>query len=268
MLGKLRDLWRYRELVRNLVTRDLKARYKNSLLGVAWSWLNPLLTMAVFTFVFNFLAGRSDLEDYHIFILCALLPWNFFNTSINIATSSIVGNSHLIKKVYFPREVLPLSTVLSNLVNFVISLPVFFILALISGVPVTPWVLLMPLVLFVQVTLMAGISLLLSTLNVFFRDVQMILGIMLTLWFFVTPIFYPISQVPQHATLLGVTFNAQSWLCILNPMAAIIVSYRNILYRGEPVHGSLPLTGVMAVVLLIVGYIVFQRFNPRFAEEV
>lgn len=268
MTDKLREFWRYRELIRNLVTRDLKARYKNSILGIAWSWLNPLLTMAVFTVVFNFLAGQTNLENYHVFILCALLPWNLFNVSISSATGSIVNNAHLIGKVSFPREVLPLSIILANLVNFVISLPVFFGLAAISGVEITPWALSMPLVLVVQVAFMAGVSLLLSTANVYFRDVQFILEVMLTLWFFLTPIFYPISQVPPEAHVLGMTIDAQVWLTRLNPMAGIIVAYRDILYWGVPIDRGFVITAATAAVVLVVGYVVFQRFSPWFAEEI
>jgi lipopolysaccharide transport system permease protein len=122
-MRRLKELWDYRELIRNLVIRDLKVRYRNSVLGIAWSWANPLLMMLVYTMVFKFLADHSNLPHFHIFVLCALLPWNFFSASVGGATTSIVSNGHLIKKVYFPREILPISIVLSNLVNFVIALP-------------------------------------------------------------------------------------------------------------------------------------------------
>lgn len=269
IIHRLQEVWNYRELIRNLVVRDLKVRYRHSVLGVAWSWVNPLLMMLVYTMVFNFLAGRSDQPNFHIFVLCALLPWNFFSTSVGGATASIVGNAHLIKKVYFPREILPISIVLSNLVNFVIALPVFFGLALVSGAPITGWVLLLPIPILVQVIFTVGFCLFLATLNVFYRDTQIIIGVLMMAWFFVTPIFYPITQVPQQAELFGITFNAQLWLRWLNPMASIVASYQDLLYRGAPMALDFMLrTAATALIVLAVGYGVFLRYSPRFGEEV
>jgi len=269
ILDKLRELWQYRELIRNLVRRDLKARYKNSILGIAWSWVNPLLMMLVFTVVFNFLAGRSDLPNYHVFILCALLPWNFFSASVNGATGSIVNNAFLVKKVYFPREVLPISIVLSNLVNFFMALPVFFLLALLSGARISPWVLFLPVPIAIQLVFTIGVCLLLATLDVFFRDTQIIMDVLLLAWFFVTPIFYSITDVPQAARILGVEFNPQLWLHRLNPMASIIATYRDLLYWGAPTALDFLLrTALTALVVLVVGYLVFQHYSPRFSEEV
>ena len=268
-MNRLRQLWNYRELIRNLVVRDLKVRYRNSVLGIAWSWVNPLLMMLVYTMVFDFLAGSSDLPDFHIFVLCALLPWNFFSASVGEATSSIVSNGHLIKKVYFPREILPISIVLSNLVNFIIALPVFFALAAISGARVTAWALLLPIPILVQLAFCIGMCLILATLNVFYRDTQVIMGVMMMAWFFVTPIFYPITQVPREANVFGITFNAQLWLRRLNPMASIIASYRDLLYRGAPTGLDFLLrTAATALIVLVVGYMVFLHYSPRFGEEV
>jgi len=268
-MTRLRELWDYRELIRSLVSRDLKVRYRNSVLGIAWSWAHPLLMMLVYTMVFNFLAGRSDLDNFHIFVLCALLPWNFFSASVSEATTSIVSNGHLIKKVYFPREILPISIVISNLVNFVIALPVFFALALVSGARVTAWALLLPIPILVQLAFSVGICLTLATLDVFYRDTQVIIGVLMMAWFFVTPIFYPITQVPLEAQVFGVTFNAQLWLRRLNPMASIIASYRDLLYRGAPTGLDFLLrTAATALITLVVGYVVFLRYSSRFGEEV
>lgn len=266
---RLRELWNYRNLIYNLVVRDLKVRYRNSVLGIAWSWANPLLMMVVYTMVFSFLAGRSDLPHFHIFVLCALLPWNFFGNSVGGSMTSIVGNAHLIKKVYFPREILPLSIVLSNLVNFLIALPVFFALALFSGAPITKWALLLPIPILVQLIFSIGVCLFLATLNVFYRDTQIIMNVLMMAWFFVTPIFYPITQVPREAEILGITFDVQLWLRRLNPMASIISSYRDLLYRGAPTGLDFLLrTAITALVVLIVGYLVFLHYSPRFGEEV
>ena len=268
-MNRLRELWKYRELIRNLVIRDLKVRYRNSVLGIAWSWVNPLLMMLVYTMVFNFLAAQSSLPNFHVFVLCALLPWNFFASSVSQGTTSIVSNGPLVKKVYFPREILPISIVLSNLVNFIIALPVFFALALISGARISPWALLLPIPILVEVAFSTGVCLILATLDVFYRDTQVIIGVLMMAWFFLTPIFYPITRVPLEVTLLGVTLNAQVWLRRLNPMASIIASYRDLLYRGVPTGADFLLrTAVTALVVLVVGYMVFLRFSPRFGEEV
>ena len=269
VLGRLRELWTYRELIRNLVVRDLKVRYRNSVLGIVWSWANPLLMMLVFTVVFNFLFIRSDLEHYHVFLLSALLPWQFFSQSVTEATNSIVGNAHLIKKVYFPREVLPISILLSNLVNFVIALPVFFGLALVSGARITPWAFLLPIPVFVQMAFALGMCLILATLNVFYRDTRIILSVLMQAWFFLTPVFYPITQIGQEKTILGITFDAQLWLRRLNPMASVIASYRDLLYRGTYTGLDFLLrTAVTSLIVLALGYAVFLRYSPRFGEEV
>ncbi|MDF1514724.1 MAG: ABC transporter permease, partial [Anaerolineae bacterium] len=205
-LGVLRDLWAYRSLISNFVLRDLKVRYKNSLLGIVWSWLNPLLMMLIFTFVFDVLWG-SEIPNYHILFLSALLPWNFFVSSVMAGITSISGGGHLIKKVYFPREVLPISVVLSNLVNFLIALPVFFLLALLSGVPITKYVLFLPLPILIQVIFSIGIVLFLSAVEVFYRDTHMLMDVAMQAWFFLTPVIYPVSNLPEQVTWLGVTFN-------------------------------------------------------------
>ncbi len=269
ILRRLQELWKYRELIRNLVVRDLKVRYRNSILGIVWSWANPLLMMLVFTLVFNFLFVQSSLQHYHVFLLCALLPWQFFSQSVTQATNSIVGNAHLIKKVYFPREILPISILLSNLINFIIALPVFFGLAFVSGARISPWALLLPIPILVQVLFALGICLILATLNVFYRDTQIILSVVMQAWFFLTPVFYPITQIGQEKKILGLTFDAQLWLRRLNPMASVIASYRDLLYWGTYTGlDFLFRTAVTSLIVLVIGYLIFLRYSPRFGEEV
>ena len=262
-------MWTYRDLIRNLVVRDLKVRYKSSILGIAWSWLNPLLMMLVYTLLFTVFLKNDSIDHYPVFLLCGLLTWNFFNDSVLQGTTSIVSNAHLIKKVYFPREILPLSVVLSNLVNFLISLPVFFLLVYISGARLTWWALLLPVTLLIQVVFTLGLSYFLATLNVFFRDTQIILGVVMLAWFFLTPVFYSIRTVPERASILGVAFDPRLWLRRLNPMASIVASYRDVLYWGSPTGlDFLFRTAATAVIMLIVGYAFFVRFSSRFGEEV
>jgi len=269
LITRVREVWQYRELVRNLVIRDLKVRYKNSLLGIAWSWLNPLLMMVVYTILFTVLLRNSDIPRYPVFLLSGLLAWNFFSDTVMQATGSIVGNAHLLKKVYFPPDVLPISLLLANLVNFLIALPLFFGLALLFGIRPTWAALLLPVTLLIQVVFTLGVSFLLATLNVFFRDTQVILGVIMLAWFFLTPVFYTIKFVPEHITVLGVTVNAQLWLRRLNPMASIIASYRDLLYWGVPTGLDFLLrTAATALVSLVTGYAVFTRYSHRFSEEV
>jgi lipopolysaccharide transport system permease protein len=268
MTKSLKELWDARELIYNLILRDLKVRYKNSLLGILWSWLNPLLMMLVFTFVFNVMQDRN-MPGYHVFVLSALLPWNFFSGAVMGGIRSIVSNGHLIKKVYFPREVLPISLVLSNLVNFLISLPVLFVLALISGMRFSPWLVLLPIPILVETIFIIGIVLILSTLEVFYRDTHMLMDVGMLAWFFMTPIFYSVEQFPPQAQLLGITFNPQRLIFWINPMASIINTYQDLIYRGAPTAlDFLIRTAVTAIIVLVFGYWFFHKFSGRFGEEV
>lgn len=267
MIRRLVELYQYRELLRNLVIRDLKVRYKNSLLGVMWSLLNPLLMTLVFTVVFTLMVP-SSVEKFPVFFMCGFLPWSFFTTSVSAATASIVGNAGLIKKVYFPREILPIADVLSNLVHFLVALVVLFLMMAIFRVPLTPAVLMLPAIILAEVFFITGMAFFLSTANVFYRDTQHILQIVLQAWFFLTPIFYPITILPESKVILGVTVNVQFWLRRLNPMASLVASYQDVLYWGVPTGLDFFLrTLVTCVVVLIVGYLVFCRYSRVFGEE-
>jgi lipopolysaccharide transport system permease protein len=269
MLKKLAELWRYRELIYSLTVRDLKVRYKNSVLGVAWSLLNPLLMMLVLTLVYTVMLGQSNRHDYPAFILSGLLPWNFFSASIMGGTRSIVDNSHLIKKVYFPREVLPISLTLSSLINFLMALPVLIVLSLILGVQLTGWIIFLPLVILVQMIFSMGVSLFLSAANVFYRDVQQIMEVGILAWFFLTPIIWDVNLLPASKEIFGLNVPVQRLTYILNPMASIVATYRDILYYGRPIGWDFFLrTIVTAIIMLFIGYAVFHRLQKRFAEEI
>jgi lipopolysaccharide transport system permease protein len=269
MIKRLKELIRYRELIRTLVIRDLKVRYKNSILGILWSLLNPLAMMAVFTVVFTFMMPNNTIEKFPVFVLCALLPWNFFRDSVMVSVGSIVNNSPLIKKVYFPREVLPLSVVLSNLVNFFLALLVLFVMLIAFRVRLTQWALLLPVVIFTQMLFVLGLGFILSTANVFYRDTAMIMEVVMLAWFFVTPIFWDITILPTHRHILGFDLNIHRLTYILNPMASLISTYRVILYHGaRPALDFFLRTFVTALVTLIIGYSVFLRHSKVFAEEV
>ncbi|MBP7687115.1 MAG: ABC transporter permease [Thermoflexales bacterium] len=269
MRTKLVELWQYRELIMNLTVRDLKARYKNSVLGIGWSLFNPLLMMLVFTLVYSVMLGQSNRHDYPAFILSGLLPWNFFSASIMGSTGAIVGNSHLIKKVYFPREVLPMSILFSNLVNFLIAIPVYIVLAALLGNQLTLWVVWLPVIVLVQMIFALGVSFILSAVNAFYRDVQQIMEVVILAWFFLTPVIWDVNSLPISKIVLGIELPIQRLVYILNPMASIIAAYRDILYYGRPIGADFFLrTAVTAILMLLIGFAVFHRLSGRFAEEI
>ena len=275
MVARLRELLRYRDLIQNLVMRDLKVRYKSSVLGFLWSLLNPLLLMLVFTVVFTVMMPNADIPKFPVFLLCALLPWNFFSSAMMGAVNSIVYNGSLIKKVYFPREIMPISVVLSTFVNFLLSLPVLFIFLAIFQVPFTIWLIYLPVIMIVQVVFAIGVALVLATLNVFYRDTAVILEVVLQAWFFLTPIFYPAEFLPEWRTVLGIALPVRRLTYILNPMASIVASYRSVLYGftngappAPPAWDFFSRTVVTAVVCFLIGYAIFIRHSWRFGEEV
>ncbi len=268
MIRRARELYQYRELLRNLVVRDLKVRYRNSVLGVLWSLLNPLLMTLVFTVVFTLMIP-SNIPNYPVFFMCGFLPWTFLASSLNGATGSIINNSNLIKKVYFPRDILPLADVLANLVHFLVALLVLFAMVYAFQMKLTPAVLMLPLIILTQLMFVAGLALLLSTANVFYRDTQHILSVVIQAWFFLTPVFYPITVLPESAEILGFTLNVQLWVRRLNPMASLIASYRDVIYRGDFTGLDFFLrTFVTCLITILIGYYVFCRFSSLFGEEV
>lgn len=261
------ELLSYRDLVINLVARDLKVRYKNSALGFLWSLLNPLGMMIIFTIVFTIMMPNTTVEQFPVFVLCGLIPWNFFSGSVMSSVHSIVGNAPLLKRVYFPRQVLPLSTVLSNLVNFLLAMLVLFAIIFLFGIPLTRWALLLPLIVLIQVTFTLGLAFFLCTLNVFYRDTAMIMDVVMLAWFFLTPVFYPINILPRYWVFHGFAFDVQRLAYILNPMTSLIASYRVILYHGAPpAFDFLARTVVTSFGFLCLGYLFFTRHGKSFAE--
>jgi ABC-type polysaccharide/polyol phosphate export permease len=273
VLAHIKELFKFRNLLQKLVARDLRVRYKNSVLGILWSWLNPLFMMAVYTVVFTVMRRQDNgivpSNEFPVFILCALLPWNFFSSAIMGSIGSIVGNASLVKKVYFAREILPLSVILSNLVNFCISLMILVPMMLIFRIKLTAWVLLLPVIMAIQVCLITGIAFILSTLNVFYRDTRAIMDVAMMAWFFVTPIIYPIDILPHSREILGITLDIHRWTRILNPMASLVAAYRDVLYYGRLVGlDFLARTAITSLIVLVIGYAIFFKFSPRFGEEV
>jgi len=242
-------------------------RYKNSVLGVVWSLLNPLLMMVVFTAVFTVMRGEA-VNKFPVFVLVGLLPWQFFANSVSSAAQSIVGNANLINKVYFPREVLVISGVLSNLVNLLLALLVLIPMMVVFDVKFSGWALLLPVMIAIQVIFTLAVSFVVATFNVFYRDVQIILEVALLAGFFLTPVFYSLDILPRSYPLFGTTIDVWRWMYYLNPMASIIANYRIILYYGSsPAFDFLGRTLVTAIVFLLFGLGIFYRYQTRFSEE-
>ena len=277
LLPDWQELHKYRFLLRNLVVRDLKVRYKNSVLGVLWSLLNPLLMMVVFSLVFGVLSN-NDIRQYSVFFLVGLMPWNFFSGSVLSGTNSITGNAHLVKKVYFPRVLLPVAALMSNLVNFFIALAVLVVFLYASGLGLTVHAVWVPLLLFTQIVFTLGLAFLLGGLHVFYRDIMMILDVVMLAWFFLTPVMYPLSRFGEQVTVLGIQFMPAQIMRWVNPMASIIDGYRTVLWgtissAGQVSAGPAAMdpayllrTFVTAVIVFVVGYLVFARRQHLFAE--
>ena len=262
MFRNLAALVRYRGLIQSLVARDLKARYRGSFLGFFWSFINPLFLLLIYSFVFKYiLEQKGGLVHYELFMFCGILPWTWFSSSLLESSGSLISGGNLIKKVLFPAEILPIVTVLSNMVHF------FFGLAILAGFliwferPIGPGELaLFPLTVLIQLVLTLGFALLLSALTVHFRDVKDILGNLMTFWFFATPIIYPY-------------FIMQDWqlkLLQFNPFTHLAITYQEILYFDGPVgHWFwLLVLGAISIVWFLFGYFVFDRLRDTFAEEV
>lgn len=259
MLIQIRQIIRYRHAIRNIAVRDLKVRYSNSILGIMWSFFNPLLMTLVYTVVFTFMLHDAGVPKYPVYVLIGLLPWNFFNLSTLGAITVVTANSHLIDRIYFPREILPIAIVISNAINFLIALLLLLAFILIYRVPLSLDALWLPVLIVIQTLLSIGVGLVLSAAQVFFRDTQQIMEALLLAWFFLTPIIYPLERIQPTARPL---------VLLLNPMAALIVSYRQILYAAAPPNlGVMATTLVEALLALVIGFTVFQRLSPAFAEE-
>lgn len=260
MIVQFREVYQYREAVRNLVARDLKVRYSNSILGVVWSLFSPLLMTLVYYVVFTFLVP-SGIQKFPVFIMAGLLPWTFFTNSLFGTTLAVSSNGHLINRVYFPREVLPLASVLANGVNFLIALTLLFGFIAAFQIQLGWSLLWLPVIVIIQTLFSLGLGLLLAALNVFFRDTQQLVEVGTLAWFFVTPIIYSIDLI--HNVTLKVLLE------VVNPMAGLVVAYRHVLYSGNsPQLELLAVTALEAVAMFVIGSLIFRRLSPTFAEEV
>ncbi|MCX7975280.1 MAG: ABC transporter permease [Candidatus Aminicenantes bacterium] len=269
IIDNLKNLYRYRVLIQSLVLRELKARYRGTILGFVWSFFNPLLLMIVYTIVFGFIIKPRDPSfgsspwHYALYLFCGVLPWTWFSSSSLESANVLMIHGNLIKKILFPAEVLPIVVVTSNFVHFIFGLPILLFFVLIFGKPFTLYLFFLPLVIFVQYVFTLGFGLLISSLTVHFRDIKDILANLLTFWFFATPIVYPMTfETIAKSKALKVFLN-------LNPMTHIMQGYQYSVFYGRLLPWKkLSVTFVVALILFFIGYYVFDRLRDSFPEEV
>lgn len=252
------NIYRYREMLINMVRRELRGKYKGSILGFLWTFINPLLQLVVYTIVFSNIM-RMGVSNYEIFLFVALIPWMFFSTSVLSGAGSIIYNQSLVTKIYFPREILPLSVVTSNFINMIYCSVIVLAVVLFyhMNLNLEVWFML-PVIAFIEYILVIGIVLIVSALTVYFRDLEHILGIIIMAWQFLTPVMYPESFVPsQYQAIL-----------YLNPMTPIIISFRDVLYYGKmPVVENLVYAFLWSLIIFICGFLLFGKLQKDFAEE-
>ena len=263
---QLRDLWEYRELLYFLVWRDVKVRYKQTVLGAAWAIIQPFFTMVVFTIFFGKMAKvGSDGLPYPIFSYAGLLPWTFFAHGLSQSSNSLVGSSGLIKKVYFPRLVIPISSVLSGVVDFVIAFSVLLGMMAWYGIWPNGAIVFLPLLLLLAFATALGVGMWLSALNVQFRDIRYVVPFFVQLWLFVTPVIYPSSKAIPYIEKLGLP----GWFLGLNPMAGVVEGFRWALLSTNTTPGPIILTSsLVALCLLVSGTFYFRRMERTFADVV
>lgn len=255
----LKKLYEYRELLKSNIKKEIRGKYKGSFLGVLWSFVNPLLSALVYAIVFPYVL-KTNQDNYVVFIILGIIPWNFFITTIAQGTTTILQNAGIIKKVYFPREILPISIATSALVNFLISCVIMFLFVIFGGIGLSWYILYLPLVIITQYIFSLGIIFITSAVNVYIRDAEYIITFLLNMLFYATPILYPASLF-ENSNL--------SWIINLNPMNHIITCYRDILFYQSPPHFKRLLAVFLAsLILLFIGIKVFRKLEKGFAEEV
>ncbi len=253
-----KELYQYRELLKTNVQKEIRGKYKGSFLGVLWSFLNPLLMVLVYALVFPYIM-RTNVDNYLVYLITGVIPWNFFTTCITTGCNCVWINGGIIKKVYFPREILPISVVAAGLINFLISCVIILLFVLFGGIGFSVQLLWLPLIAIIQSALSLGLLFILSAINVYVRDIEYLVGFLLNLLFYATPILYTADMFPESIR----------WVLYLNPMTTIIESYRNIFYyQQSPALTSLMIVFAVSFLILIIGYLIFKKLERGFAEEV
>ena len=253
-----KELYHYRELLKTNVKKDIRGKYKGSFLGILWSFINPLLQVLVYALVFPYIM-KVETENYLIFLICGIIPWTWFITSISQGTTSITNNANLIKKVYFPREILPISVVTSGLVNFLISCLIILIFVIFGGLGITWHLVFLPFIIIVQYLFTLALIFVLSAVNVYVKDVEYIVAFIINMLFYATPILYTTEMFSGPIL----------WLFRLNPLAHLINAYRDVFYVHHiPNLINLSVLLGVSILLVVICYIIFKKLEKGFAEEV
>ncbi len=258
MIQRIRNIYSYKDMIYSLVRRELRGRYKGSVLGFLWTYINPLCQVIVYSMVFSVIF-RVNIDKFYLYLIIGMMPWTFFNTSVQGGSTCIRAQSDMVKKIYFPREVIPISYVTSAFVNMLLSFIIVFFAVLISGY----WfnfeaLLFLPLIIIFEYMLALGIAFIVSAITVYFRDLEQIIGVVMMAWIYVTPIMYNMDYVPEQYRKF----------VVLNPMTPIVEVYHQILYyRIIPTTNYLLLAFGTSMIVLILGFIIFAKLDKNFAEE-
>ena len=256
-MNVFKNLYEYRELLKTSVKKEVRSKYKNSFLGVLWSFLNPLLQIIVYAIIFSLILKNKQ-DNYAIFLCAGLIPWTYFSISINKSAFTIIENGNIIKKVYFPREIIPISVVTAETINFLISTIIILGFVIFGGIGISKYILYYPLVLIAQYLVILAISFVVSSICVYFRDLQHFIGIILQLLFYATPIVYSQNSIPPE----------YQWILKYNPMTYIVNAYRNIFYYKTAINlKSIILLIIIAIGGCVCGYWIFSKLQKGFAEQ-
>ena len=251
------NLYNYRELLKTSIKKEVRSKYKNSFLGVLWSFLNPLLQIVVYAIIFSLILKNKQ-EHYAIFLCCGLIPWTYFSIAVNKSAFTIIENGNIIKKVYFPREIIPISVVSAETINFLISTLIILAFVLLGGMGISKYILFYPIILLVQYLIILSVSFIISSICVYFRDLQHFIGIILQLLFYAAPIVYSQDAIPTN----------YQWILKFNPMTYIINSYRQIFYYQSMIDlKSVAVLFVFGILSCFLGYKIFERLQKGFAEQ-
>lgn len=254
----IKNLYDYRELLKSNVKKEIRGKYKGSFLGVLWSFLNPLLQVAVYAIVFPYIM-RVKTDNYLQYLIIGIIPWTFFTTVINQGMIAVRMNAGIIKKVYFPREILPISVAVSGLINFFISCIIIVIFCLIGGIGMSWHLLLLPLIAVIQFFLTLGIVFALSAINIYIKDTEYLVQFLINMLFYATPILYPATLFPKNIR----------WLLYLNPLTELVDAYRDIfMYHKLPALNGMIYLIVITLIIFTIGLMIFKKLEKGFAEEV
>lgn len=258
MLQRIKDIYAYRDMIYSLVRRELRGRYKGSVLGFLWTYINPLCQIIVYSAVFSVIF-RVQIEKFYLYLTIGMMPWVFFSTSVQGGSTCVRAQADMVKKIYFPREVIPISYVTSAFVNMLLSFIIVFLAVFTAGWGFNPVALLfLPLVMLAEYLLSLGIAFIVSAVTVYFRDLEQIVGVLMMAWIYLTPIMYDVDFIPEQLRTLF----------FLNPMTPVIVAYHDILYyRTVPGAACLLQAGLVGLAVCAVGFLLFWRLDRGFAEE-